>query len=69
MAGNDVRKPALPKVSLGLGNILAQSETVVRAFGPERGFKLMVIAMLTGALVTVSAAVLLGRIMTRYLGL
>jgi len=53
---------------LGLGNILAQSGVVVDAFGPRLGFVLMMMAILAGAVVTGSAAVLFARLLGRYLG-
>ena len=68
MTGDGVRKPTLPKVSLGLGNILAQSETVVRAFGTERGFILMLVAILSGASVSLGVALLIVRGVSRALG-
>jgi hypothetical protein len=68
MAGGGVRKPTLPRVSLGLGNILAQSETVVRAFGAERGFILMLVAILSGASVSLGVALLIVRSVGRALG-
>jgi hypothetical protein len=40
-----VRKPTLPRVSMGLGNILAQSEIVAAAFGPERGYRLIILVV------------------------
>jgi len=68
MAGGGVRKPTLPRVSLGLGNILAQSETVVRAFGAERGFILMLVAIMSGASVSLGVALLIVRSVGRALG-
>jgi hypothetical protein len=69
MARNvSVRKPSLPKVSMGLGNILAQSEIVVRAFGRERGFWLMLATILAGASISLGTVVLVAKGIGRALG-
>jgi hypothetical protein len=41
-----VRKPTLPKVSMGLANILAQSGVVANAFGRWPGFALILAALI-----------------------
>jgi hypothetical protein len=38
-----------PKPGIGLAHLLAQSRVVVDAFGPDRGFKLMVMALVASA--------------------
>jgi hypothetical protein len=53
-----VRKPNLPKVSMGLGNILAQSGVVADAFGRWPGFALMLMAIVTSAVASGSVAYL-----------
>jgi hypothetical protein len=64
---SDVRKPTLPRVSLGLGNILAQSEVVANAFGRWPGFALMVLALLVVLAVGVAtASVMAGGIMRAF---
>jgi hypothetical protein len=68
MAGNGVRKPTLPKASMGLGGILAQSETVVRAFGREKGFVLMMAAILAVVSVGLGTAVIVAKGVGRLLG-
>jgi hypothetical protein len=55
------------RIGIGLANVLSQSETVVRAFGPRLGFVLMLVAILAGAAVTGGAAVLVTRTIGRYL--
>jgi hypothetical protein len=56
-----VRKPTLPRVSLGLGNILAQSGVVANAFGRWPGFVLMVLTLLVALAVGVVTAGVLAR--------
>jgi hypothetical protein len=58
-----VRKATLPRVSLGLGNILAQSGVVANAFGRWPGFVLMVLALMVALAVgLVTAGVLIREI-------
>jgi hypothetical protein len=45
-------------LSWGLGNLLAQSETVLRAFGPDRGFRPMLVAIAAGASIGIGTVVL-----------
>ena len=54
-----VRKPTLPKVSMGLANILAQSGVVANAFGRWPGFAL-ILAALIFRLVNVTAVAIFG---------
>jgi hypothetical protein len=69
MAKTPVRRLLkFPKGSIGLGGILAQSETVVRAFGPNKGFSLMLLALLAGAVFPVGAVILLAKAIARGLG-
>lgn len=69
MAKTPVRRlPEFPKGSIGLGAILAQSETVVRAFGPNKGFVLMLAAVLAGATFPVGAVILLAKGVGRWFG-
>jgi hypothetical protein len=55
-----VRKPTLPKASMGLGNILAQSGVVANAFGRWPGFALILIALLIFLLISVTAVAIFG---------
>lgn len=66
--GTDARKPTLPKVSLGLGNILAQSGIVANAFGRWPGFVLMVLTLLVALAVSVVTASVLARGIMHVLG-
>jgi hypothetical protein len=68
MAGNCVRKPTLPKVTTGLAAILAQSETVARAFGRQKGFFLMIAAILAVVSVGLGAALIVAKGVGRLLG-
>jgi ABC-type antimicrobial peptide transport system permease subunit len=68
MAGNGVRKPTLPRVSMGLGNILAQSKVVANAFGKWPGFVLMVLALMVALAVSAITAGVLVRGMVHVLG-
>jgi hypothetical protein len=45
MPKTSLGRSRLLKPNIGLGSILAQSDTVVRAFGRDRGFLLMLIAL------------------------
>lgn len=56
-----VRKPTLPRVSMGLGNILAQSGIVANAFGRWPGFVLMVLALLAALALGIATAGILAR--------
>jgi len=68
MARNtDEHKPTLPRVSMGLGNILAQSGVVVAAFGKPMGFVIMMSAVLGSAAVGVSMAFIVVRSLIRML--
>jgi hypothetical protein len=55
-----VRKPTLPKASMGLGSILAQSGVVSNAFGRWPGFALILIALFISFLVSVTAVAIFG---------
>jgi hypothetical protein len=59
MPKTSLGRSRLLKPNVGLGGILAQSDTVVRAFGRDRGFLLMLIALVMGAGVPIATAVLL----------
>jgi hypothetical protein len=62
MAKNtDVHKPPLPRVSMGLGNILAQSGVVASAFGRWPGFVLMVLALLVALALGIATAGILAK--------
>lgn len=62
MAKNtDVRKPPLPRVSMGLGNILAQSGIVASAFGRWPGFVLMVLTLLVALTLGIATASILAK--------
>jgi hypothetical protein len=65
-----VGKPAelsKPKLSLGLANVLAQSEMVSRAFGPRLGFALMFTAVLATTGVSTATLIILARGIGRFL--
>lgn len=69
MARNSsARKPPSPKVSMGLGNILAQSGVVASAFGRWPGFAMVLIALVSSAVVSGSVMFLAARIIARTLG-
>jgi len=65
-----VRKRAeeKPKPGIGLAHLLAQSGVVVDAFGPDRGFKLMVMALVASALVSGGAVFFAARGIARIFG-
>ena len=68
MAKNSgVRKPPLPKVSMGLGNVLAQSGVVVSAFGKPMGFVIMMTAVIGSAALGVGMAYVVARGLMRAL--
>ena len=48
-----------PRFDVGMAAVLAQSETVSRAFGRRLGFSLMVLAILAGSSVTATSLFLL----------
>jgi hypothetical protein len=72
MATQKHRKPVSasprPKLGVGLANVLAQSETVVRAFGPRLGFVLMSMAILASAGVTAGLVIVVAKGFARLLG-
>jgi hypothetical protein len=53
---------------MGLGGILAQSETVVRAFGREKDFVLMMAAILAVVSVGLGTVVIVAKGVGRLLG-
>jgi hypothetical protein len=53
----------------GLANVLAQSEIVVRAFGPRLGFVLMSMAILASGAVTAGLAIVVAKGLGRVFGL
>jgi hypothetical protein len=59
---NDAVRP-----KFGMPAILAQSDRVVEAFGPQRGFALMVLAILAGSSVVAAAIILLAKVVGRFL--
>ena len=61
------REPSLARFTVGMGGILSQSETVVRAFGPDRGFVLMLLAVLAGLLVPLGTVLLIARGIARHI--
>jgi hypothetical protein len=65
---SDVRKPPLPRVSMGLGNILAQSRVVADAFGRWPGFTLVLLALVASAVMSGSLAYLVLRGIGRIFG-
>jgi hypothetical protein len=68
MAKNSgVRKLPLPKVSMGLGNVLAQSAVVVSAFGKPMGFVIMMTAVAGSAALGVGMAYVFARGLIRFL--
>jgi hypothetical protein len=56
------------KPGIGPAHLLAQSRTVVEAFGEDRGFKLMVTALISSALVSGGAGFLVARGIARIFG-
>jgi hypothetical protein len=63
------KKPEVrPRAGIGLASLLAQSDAVVQAFGPERGFKLMVLAVLAGTGVSASTVFFILKGISRVLG-
>ncbi len=62
------REPNLARFAVGMGGILSQSETVVRAFGRERGFVLMLLAVLAGLLVPLGTVLLIAHGIARHIG-
>jgi hypothetical protein len=50
---NDLLRP-----KFGLGNILAQSEIVAAAFGPERGYRLMILVVASRLIIGVGTTTL-----------
>jgi hypothetical protein len=72
MATQKHRKPVnaslRPKLGVGLANVLAQSETVVRAFGPRLGFVLMSMAILASAALTAGMAIVVAKGLGRVFG-
>ena len=68
MAKNScVRKLPLPKVSMGLRNVLAQSAVVVSAFGKPMGFVIMMTAVTGSAALGVGMAYVFARGLIRFL--
>jgi hypothetical protein len=63
-----VRKHTLPRVSMGLGNILAQSRVVADAFGRWPGFALVLLALVTSAVMSGGVAYLVLRGIARVFG-
>lgn len=61
-------EPTLARFALGMGGILSQSETVVRAFGRDRGFALMLLAVLAGVLVPLGTVLLIAHSIVRHFG-
>ena len=61
-------EPTLARLALGMGGILSQSETVVRAFGRDRGFALMLLAVLAGVLVPLGTVLLIAHSIVRHFG-
>lgn len=57
-----------PKLNIGLANVLAQSETVSRAFGPKLGFVLVLATVLAAAVVSATSLFLLAKGVGRVLG-
>ncbi|UWU80729.1 hypothetical protein N2603_20360 [Bradyrhizobium huanghuaihaiense] len=62
------REPNLARIAVGMSGILSQSETVVRAFGRERGFVLMLLAVLAGVLVPLGTVLLIAHGIVRHFG-
>jgi hypothetical protein len=52
----------------GLGSILAQSGMVANAFGPDRGYKLMVMTIIASVLLSAWALFLMLRGVVRFIG-
>ncbi|MBR0868301.1 hypothetical protein ACVIWV_002008 [Bradyrhizobium diazoefficiens] len=61
-------EPTLARFAVGLGGLLSQSETVVGAFGRDRGFILMLVAVLAGVLVPLGTVLLIAHGIARHLG-
>lgn len=61
-------EPTLARLAVGMGGILSQSETVVRAFGRDRGFALMLLAVLAGVLVPLGTVLLIAHSIVRHFG-
>lgn len=61
-------EPPKPRLNIGLSGVLAQSETVSRAFGPVRGFILVLITVLAAAGVSATSLFLLAKGVGRLLG-
>lgn len=61
-------EPTLARFAVGMGGILSQSETVVRAFGRDRGFALMLLAVLAGVLVPLGTVLLIAHSIVRHFG-
>jgi hypothetical protein len=61
-------EPPKPKLNIGLANVLAQSETVSRAFGPRLGFILVLTTVLAAAGVSATSLFLLAKGVGRFLG-
>ncbi|KRQ15911.1 hypothetical protein FBZ96_11581 [Bradyrhizobium stylosanthis] len=61
-------EPTLARFAVGMGGILSQSETVVRAFGRDRGFILMLLAVLAGVLVPLGTLLLIAHGIARHIG-
>ncbi|MEH2506818.1 hypothetical protein V1290_005629 [Bradyrhizobium sp. AZCC 1578] len=57
-----------PKLNVGLANVLAQSETVSRAFGPRLGFILVLATVLAAAAVSATSLFLLAKGVGHVLG-
>lgn len=57
-----------PKSGIGFGHILAQSGIVANAFGPDKGYRLMVLTILASALVSVGVVLLAVRGLVHILG-
>jgi hypothetical protein len=59
--------PERPKLNFGLANVLAQSETVSKAFGPRLGFALMFTAVLATTSVSATTLFILAKEIGRLL--
>jgi hypothetical protein len=56
------------RTRFGLGSILAQSGVVANAFGPERGFWLIVMTIVASVLLTASTLFLISRGVVQFIG-
>lgn len=58
MTSPSLKPPKVPVVKLGISSILAQSSNVAKAFGRDRGFKIMVLALSVAVSASLSTAVI-----------